>query len=245
MKTTMLVSIIAASLQLTAIAATQDECSAEVLEVLQAPGIKKMSISQRNEVESAGNNVCYSKAKYETQKSTVLELSAFAEQRTKLNVSFCGPNPDLVGRGMECRKAKNEVDAQYTEISAKLDELKKGERKIRKLETQYEKLRVSKPLPNSAVELSPASRKAAAIAKVKSDILETMKDPDSATFRRITASSDGSIICGEVNSKNSMGGYVGYKKFISIGVGWDDFTLYDETGDTLFTASCEKQLIKQ
>lgn len=240
-KAKLLVSLYLASLQLSALAATQEECRAEVLEVMQTPTVRRMPAVQRNDVAGAGNRACYNKAKYESQKDIVLELFAFKEQLTKLNSSYCGANPDLIGRGVECSKAKNEVDVKNAELSAKLNELKRGENKIRKLEARYEKLRTSRPLQNNAVELGISSRKAAVIASVKNDILESLKDPESATFRRITASPDGSIICGEVNSKNSMGGYVGYKKFISIGVGWDDFTFYEESGDSLFSAACEKQ----
>ena len=136
---------------------------------------------------------------------------------------------------------KNEDDIQAAELAGKLSELKRGERKIRKLEMRYELLRNSKPLPANAVELSPAGIRAAAIAKVKDEILESMKDPASAMFRRISSSPEGSLICGEVNAKNSMGGYVGFRKFINVGIEWDDFTFYEETGASTLAAACEKQ----
>ncbi|MDD9321958.1 hypothetical protein M0O54_17895 [Acinetobacter lactucae] len=44
----------------------------------------------------------------------------------------------------------------------------------------------------------------------KEAILSTLKDPDSAQFQNIKG------YCGEVNSKNSYGGYVGFKRYVSI-----------------------------
>lgn len=46
-------------------------------------------------------------------------------------------------------------------------------------------------------------------------VREQLKDPDSARFRNTTVS--GVAYCGEVNAKNSYGGYVGFKRFIAIG----------------------------
>lgn len=51
-------------------------------------------------------------------------------------------------------------------------------------------------------------------SKVEKDsqkaVLSTLKDPDSAQFQNIKG------YCGEVNSKNSYGGYVGFKRYVSI-----------------------------
>lgn len=44
----------------------------------------------------------------------------------------------------------------------------------------------------------------------KEAVLNTLKDPDSAQFQNIKG------YCGEVNSKNSYGGYVGFKKYVTI-----------------------------
>jgi len=44
-----------------------------------------------------------------------------------------------------------------------------------------------------------------------------LKDPESAQFKNLTASSgdNGKSLCGLVNSKNSLGGYVGYSEFVA------------------------------
>jgi hypothetical protein len=60
-----------------------------------------------------------------------------------------------------------------------------------------------------AGKFAPASKEQAEAAKVA--IVATLKDPESARFGAITT--DGKIVCGTVNAKNSFGGYVGPKVF--------------------------------
>lgn len=57
---------------------------------------------------------------------------------------------------------------------------------------------------------------ASEIGTAQSSIKNLMKDPDSTNFkavREIKNSQGGKFVCGEVNSKNSYGGYVGFKNF--------------------------------
>lgn len=56
--------------------------------------------------------------------------------------------------------------------------------------------------------------------KVENLVRERLKDPDAATFKNVYANkleNGGIVICGEVNSKNIYGGYVGFQKFYSPG----------------------------
>jgi predicted nucleic acid-binding Zn ribbon protein len=56
----------------------------------------------------------------------------------------------------------------------------------------------------------------------------SLKDPESARFGHITIDAKGSLLCGEVNAKNSLGGYAGNNNFaFSIGAGYID-------GDTAY-----------
>jgi len=50
---------------------------------------------------------------------------------------------------------------------------------------------------------------------VKSEVKAFLMDLSSAEFKSITAFKNGNY-CGEVNSKNRMGGYVGYKAFSKV-----------------------------
>lgn len=52
--------------------------------------------------------------------------------------------------------------------------------------------------------------------KAQNQIKEFMKDPDSTQFRNVKeiVNTQGSkVLCGQINSKNSYGGYVGFKPF--------------------------------
>jgi hypothetical protein len=54
------------------------------------------------------------------------------------------------------------------------------------------------------------------IALAKTGMMDKLKDPDSAKFKNLSISKKYPwIICGEVNAKNSYGGYVGYERFIA------------------------------
>ena len=44
-----------------------------------------------------------------------------------------------------------------------------------------------------------------------------LKDPESALFSDVAFAPNGVVACGYVNAKNSMGGYVGRKHFMTIG----------------------------
>ncbi len=56
---------------------------------------------------------------------------------------------------------------------------------------------------------------AALIEATKQIVADTLKDPGSAQFRNMVVYNGGKekAVCGEVNGKNSYGGYVGFKKF--------------------------------
>ena len=43
-------------------------------------------------------------------------------------------------------------------------------------------------------------------------VKDRLKDPDSAKFK--SEKINGTTVCGEVNSKNSYGGYIGFKRYI-------------------------------
>lgn len=56
-----------------------------------------------------------------------------------------------------------------------------------------------------------------AIEAAKQTVANSLKDPSSAQFRDVHLVSylDGNVICGEVNGKNSYGGYVGFSSFVA------------------------------
>lgn len=61
------------------------------------------------------------------------------------------------------------------------------------------------------------------VATAKAQLVRGLKDPASAQFRDLyvsRSSTDGLTLCGEVNAKNSYGGYVGFNRFFSSGGGF-------------------------
>lgn len=66
-----------------------------------------------------------------------------------------------------------------------------------------------------------------AIEKAQAAVANLLKDPGSAQFRNVRVKDylDGKIICGEVNGKNSYGGYVGFSPFAA---STDDGMLYSD-----------------
>lgn len=57
---------------------------------------------------------------------------------------------------------------------------------------------------------------------LRTPVLMQLKDPDSATFRNEVLRKE-RVLCGEYNSKNAMGGYVGYSRFIVVDGEFVDF----------------------
>lgn len=77
---------------------------------------------------------------------------------------------------------------------------------------------------NQAIEFANSTRnyllnnsEESAIQLAKESVQLGLKDPESAQFRnvRLVGYNGSKVICGEVNAKNSYGGYVGHKKFIA------------------------------
>lgn len=54
--------------------------------------------------------------------------------------------------------------------------------------------------------------------ELRSEVLKQLNDPESAQFRNERYWSNwtrtGGVLCGEVNAKNLMGGYTGYRTFV-------------------------------
>lgn len=55
----------------------------------------------------------------------------------------------------------------------------------------------------------------AGIVAARAKLVSALKDPGSVQWRNEIVGTDGATLCGEFNSKNSMGGYVGFTRFIA------------------------------
>lgn len=83
------------------------------------------------------------------------------------------------------------------------------------------------------------------VNELRKPVLERLSDPDSAKFRNEWLASgwtawrtETSILCGEVNAKNRMGGYVGYVKFSSVAGGKDVDLGNDELSLKMVDIAC-------
>lgn len=74
----------------------------------------------------------------------------------------------------------------------------------------------------AALAGAPASRVDAAMAAADKEMIDAaiqivrwgLIDPESSRFRSVSISPGGHAVCGEYNSKNRLGGYVGFPRFI-------------------------------
>lgn len=64
------------------------------------------------------------------------------------------------------------------------------------------------------------TREALWVDKGKAAVKEKLKDPSSATFRKVyffRGKDNLPVTCGQVNAKNGFGGFTGFKHFVSAG----------------------------
>ena len=88
--------------------------------------------------------------------------------------------------------------------------------------------------PNSSSEPSPQMKILQAQASTQVAVRPILKDPDSAKFEFLNEN------CGTVNSKNSFGGYVGSRRFVSINnnVDLEGYSVSKKEMDALWRKHC-------
>lgn len=123
----------------------------------------------------------------------------------------------------------------------------------------YDKLALETPTPAPAVAPAPATKKPSASKSATADevkvitkaLKERMKDPESVRVRKIvgrTVQPGVYEFCGEINAKNSYGGYGGFKSFIAVmgksgnKVVSVDFTGIDSDSDVIDGMCADKGL---
>ncbi len=73
--------------------------------------------------------------------------------------------------------------------------------------------------PIAPLGLAPTSLNGDLEGATQALLRESLKDPDSAQFRRLRALDGGNgfiVVCGELNGKNAFGGYVGFHPFYAL-----------------------------
>lgn len=68
---------------------------------------------------------------------------------------------------------------------------------------------------------APTEAERVGIERAEAMIAEGLKDPAAAQFKDVEFNPETGVACGQVNTKNSFGGYIGYQDFIVKG----DFAL--------------------
>jgi Pyridine nucleotide-disulphide oxidoreductase, dimerisation domain/Pyridine nucleotide-disulphide oxidoreductase len=79
------------------------------------------------------------------------------------------------------------------------------------------------------------------VQQAKTLITRDFKDPGSAQFRNLFISGKGihfKTLCGEINGKNSYGGYVGYRRFYSSPGAAASFTKIEDGGYSAYDIAC-------
>jgi hypothetical protein len=67
---------------------------------------------------------------------------------------------------------------------------------------------------SSLIAQAPAKIAAqAAVARARQHVTSRLKDPASAQFQDVTYDASSRVACGQVNAKNSFGGYTGFRQF--------------------------------
>ena len=132
------------------------------------------------------------------------------------------------GRAFLNHQKKEEVKKAYeAKIAAENEAKQRAEMKKEQLRLKSEK------------------EEAELLERAKEAVKNMMKDPDSAKFKDLIAgqvSKDKKKhVCGMVNSKNSMGGYVGYKGFVYIDGEKYAVLQEDSIGNEIFEMACNKK----
>ncbi|UUZ68093.1 hypothetical protein LP416_27900 [Polaromonas sp. P2-4] len=105
--------------------------------------------------------------------------------------------------------------------------------------TDEERAASQHPEPKPKPFKSKPAEARQAMAAGKKAVLDELKDPESARFRNLITARD-VFLCGEVNAKNAMGGYVGFKRFVALGeVGLIDFDDGSQKFINTWLESCE------
>lgn len=103
---------------------------------------------------------------------------------------------------------------------------------------RYSSMRVAESISKEAGAHLAQYGEEKTVEEAKKAVKGSLKDPESARFQsvRIASYLSGSVVCGEVNAKNSYGGYTGFKRFMA-GVKNIDFYSYDNKYQSVSDAS--------
>jgi hypothetical protein len=96
----------------------------------------------------------------------------------------------------------------------------------------------------------PAKKAASFASTTKARAVQALKDPESAKFRGLFVSQSeplgdsqlvAPILCGEVNAKNSYGGYVGFRRFYALESGRMTIEQDGDAFDSMWSTLCSRK----
>lgn len=79
------------------------------------------------------------------------------------------------------------------------------------------------------------------VQKARNEVQRNLNDSASAEFRdeKVYRLPDNTVVCGEVNAKNSYGGYAGFSKYVVEGVGARPVAKFGEDMQTDISITCQ------
>ncbi|MBJ2292674.1 MAG: hypothetical protein JJK56_26930 [Pseudomonas sp.] len=79
------------------------------------------------------------------------------------------------------------------------------------------------------------------VQKARDEVKRNLNDSASAEFRgeKVYRLRDNTVVCGEVNAKNSYGGYAGFSKYVVEGVGTRPVAKFGEGMQTDISITCQ------
>lgn len=109
----------------------------------------------------------------------------------------------IINRRVALSKERQEKEKIAQIAAEKLEQQRANESEVRELQYQEQLKKLSKDADEKKID------------DLKKVISSTLKDPDSSQFRALFLNSSKTALCGEVNAKNSYGGYVGFRPFVA------------------------------
>lgn len=119
----------------------------------------------------------------------------------------------------------------YKNVQREKREQAKIERQQAEQEAQRQKIQ--------AEQEAKAKLEQETINKVQTSVKNLLKDPNSAQFKDtfIHTGKNGTTVCGYVNAKNALGGYVGFRGFLMKTEGMAQPMMQSDDNDTIFAAT--------
>jgi len=211
-------------------------------QVKRQQNISEFQVNRPKIIESAKiafENKRYSDVLSETEKYSIaddeeLQLIRTSAKNAAIESEFKANRLNIIERALIALKNK-----RYSDVLSETEKYSIiNDQELQAIRTHAKKT-------NDAIDSSKGKenkeKEALWIAKGQDAVLSRLKDPRSAEFRNVfffRGKDDVPMTCGEVNSKNSFGGYSGFSRFIS--AGRPELTFLESDGMQDFYPAWEK-----